>query len=224
MKVVVFYWSFEMPGYQQLLRSASKDTGKGMAELYSVDTPLSVPDYRAFVASLSKFVEYPIYFQNYARSAERIEAICTEYTAAFPGTYILNIIDHSRLVPGKEEKELERLNVLSKMCMRIQAQLSTTNIILSQLNRAIESPERAKNQYQPLISDLFGGDSIGQDSHVVMMIQRPYDLYGITATYCREDPKNLLAVHIEKNRDGFLGMIPFDFNGSTFTITERIKT
>jgi len=221
MKVVVFYWSFEMPGYQQLLRSASKDTGKGMAELYSVDAKLSENDFKSFIQSVSKYMPYPVYFQNRAKTAKEIEATCEAYHKRHPDTYILNMIDHSRLVPGQEEQELQRLNTLSKTCMRMQGNMSSITILLSQLNREIEKEHRAKNQYQPMLSDLFGGDSIGQDAHVVMMIQRPFDLYGITATYCGEDPKGLLAVHLEKNRDGYLGMIPYDFDGSTFTITER---
>jgi len=64
---------------------------------------------------------------------------------------------------------------------------------------------------------------ITQLAHVVMMIQRPNDLYGITASYCGEDPKGLLAIHMEKNRDGLLGMIPYDFDGSRFTVTERLR-
>jgi hypothetical protein len=54
-----------------------------------------------------------------------------------------------------------------------------------------------------------------------MMLQRPYDLYNITDNYCGEDPVGLLACHIEKNRDGLLGMIPFQTDLSTFTINER---
>ena len=84
------------------------------------------------------------------------------------------------------------------------------NILLSQLNRNIEQEHRAKNQYQPLLTDLFGGDSIGQDAHVVMILNRPYDLYGITNEYCGEDPQGLLACHMEKNRDGLLGMIGYE--------------
>lgn len=221
MNLVVFYWSFEMPGYQQLLRSASKDTGKGMAELYSVEQQLNENDFQALIKSVSKYMAYPVYFRNRAATAAQIKATCEKFNAKYPNTYILNLIDHSRLVPGKEEKELERLNTLSKTCMEMQSNMSVINIILSQLNRNIEKEDRAKNQYQPLLSDLFGGDSIGQDAHVVMMIQRPNDLYGITSPYCGEDPVGLLAVHLEKNRDGFLGMIPFDFSGATFTITER---
>ena len=107
--------------------------------------------------------------------------------------------------------------------MWLQAKMGTINILLSQLNRNIEQEHRAKAQYQPLLTDLFGGDSIGQDAHVVMMLQRPHDLYGITDLYCGSDPVKLLAVHVEKNRDGLLGMIPYEAEMSTFTINERPK-
>jgi hypothetical protein len=62
---------------------------------------------------------------------------------------------------------------------------------------------------------------ITQLAHAVMMLQRPHDMYGITSTYCGEDPKKLMAVHLEKNRDGIMGMVPFDFDGARFSITER---
>ena len=107
--------------------------------------------------------------------------------------------------------------------MYLQSKMGTVNILLSQLNRNIEQEHRAKNQYQPLLTDLFGGDSIGQDAHVVMILNRPNALYGITGTYCDEDPIGLLACHIEKNRDGMLGMIPYEAEMSTFTINERKK-
>jgi replicative DNA helicase len=221
--VAVFYWSFEMPGYQQLLRTASKTTHLQLADLYSVDQVLGKKDFDRFVQSVTPYAKYPIYFRNKAVNAKQIQDSCTIFAEKYPDTQIINLIDHSRLVPGQEDKETERLNTLSKACMGMQSNLNVINILLSQLNRNIEKEDRAKNQYQPLLSDLFGGDSVGQDAHVVMIIQRPNDLYGITAKYCGEEPVGLLAVHLEKNRDGFLGMVPFDFDGSTFTITERIK-
>ena len=140
-----------------------------------------------------------------------------------PSKTVINLIDHSRLVLGREDTELQKLNTVSKSCMWMQAKMSSITILLSQLNRNIEQEYRAKQQYQPLLTDLFGGDSIGQDSHVVMMLQRPYDLYGITDSYCGQDPVGLLACHVEKNRDGLLGMIPFQTDLSTFTINERSK-
>ena len=220
-KMVVFYWSFEMPGYQQIMRSASKDTGKQMSDLYSVDKTLGEQDFQSFMQSVHKYVKYPVFFQNKPKDVSFIESACEKFTVLHPDVQILNLIDHTRLVPGDEDVEMKRLNNLSKGCMRMQANMGTINLLLSQLNRNIEKDDRAKNQYQPLLSDLFGGDSIGQDAHVVMMIQRPHDLYGITARYCGEDPRGLLALHLEKNRDGILGMIPYDFDGAKFTITER---
>lgn len=219
--VIVLYWTFEMPGYQQVMRSASKDVRKEMADLLSVNDSLSDMDFQNYAKKVMKYGNYPIYFNNVPRTMEYIMNANEEIQLNKPTTTIINIFDHSRLIRGTEETELQKLNTISKGCMWLQSKMGTVNILLSQLNRNIEQEHRAKNQYQPMLSDLFGGDSIGQDAHVVMMLQRPHDLYGITATYCGEDPKGLLACHIEKNRDGLLGMIGYEAELSTFTIKER---
>jgi len=220
-QVVVLYWSFEMPGYQQILRAGSKDTKLQTFELLSVEKKLSQDNFDRYVSEVEKYKKYPIYFCSIPQNMEKVEQ--TNYTIfdKYPGITVINLIDHSRLVRSKAETELMKLNELSKTAMLIQARMGSITVLLSQLNRNIEQEFRAKQQYQPLLTDLFGGDSIGQDAHVVMMLQRPYDLYGITDKYCGEDPQGLLAVHIEKNRDGMLGMIPFETDLSTFTINER---
>ena len=38
--LLVLYWSFEMPGYQQILRAGSKGTNKQVGELLSVEKKL----------------------------------------------------------------------------------------------------------------------------------------------------------------------------------------
>ena len=220
-KVIVLYWSFEMPGHQQILRAGSKDVKKEVLDLLSVETKLSEEDYELYKSKVLKYKRYPIHFNNVPRTIEYIKETNVDITNNDPNVRIINIFDHSRLVIGQADSELQRLNALSKGCMWMQAKMGVINVLLSQLNRNIEQEHRAKAQYQPLLTDLFGGDSIGQDAHVVMMLQRPYDLYGITETYCNEDPIGLLAIHIEKNRDGLLGMIPFEAEMSTFTINER---
>jgi len=222
--VIVLYWSFEMPGEQQILRAGSKHTKLQTAELLSVDSKLSAEGYSNYVQSVQKFKQYPIYFCSVPKDVHDIEqAVRTVRQQVYKPT-VINLIDHSRLVPSTLDIELLKLNQLSKTCMYMQAEHSSITILLSQLNRNIEQEFRAKNQYQPMLTDLFGGDSIGQDAHVVMMLQRPYDLYGITDNYCGEDPRGLMAVHVEKNRDGLLGMIPFETDLSTFTINERTST
>jgi len=222
--VVVLYWSFEMPGEQQILRAGSKHTKLETADLLSVESKLSDSDFNKYVHSVQQYKKYPIYFCSVPQDVDTIERSVRDVRSMTDGTTVINLIDHSRLVPSTEDIELQRLNRLSKTCMYMQAQHQTITILLSQLNRNIEQEFRAKNQYQPLLTDLFGGDSIGQDAHVVMMLQRPYDLYGITDMYCGEDPRGLMAVHVEKNRDGLLGMIPFETDLSTFTINERIDS
>ena len=222
-RLVVLYWTFEMPGYQQVMRTAAKDVKKQMADLLSVDDKLSHVDFQTYANRVDKLKKYNIYFNNIPRSIEFIKQANIDVFNQHPKTHVINLYDHSRLIPGAEETELRKLNAVSKGCMWMQSRLGVVNILLSQLNRNIEQEHRAKNQYQPLLSDIFGGDSIGQDAHVVMILNRPNDLYGIEDMYCNEDPVGLLACHIEKNRDGLLGMIPYEAEMSTFTITERKK-
>ena len=221
--LTILYWSFEMPGYQQILRAGAKGANKQLSELLSVEQTLSKESYEKYRDEVIKYNKYPIYFNNVPRDIEFIKNTNVEVTNKYPDTTIINVFDHSRLILSGKDQELQKLNEVSKGCMWMQAKIGCINILLSQLNRNIEQEHRAKAQYQPLLTDLFGGDSIGQDAHVVLMLQRPHDLYGITDTYCGENPLKLLAVHVEKNRDGLLGMIPYEAEMSTFTINERIK-
>jgi len=221
--LIVLYWSFEMPGHQQILRAGAKDVKKEVMDLLSVQSKLRQDEYDLYKEKVSVYNEYPIYFNNIPRNIEYIKRTNEEIAEYYPSTLVINVYDHSRLILSKADTELQKLNQISKGCMWMQAKMGVINILLSQLNRNIEQEHRARNQYQPLLTDLFGGDSIGQDAHVVMMLQRPFDLYGITDLYCDEEPEGLLAVHVEKNRDGLLGMIPFEADLSTFTINERKK-
>ena len=212
-----------MPGYQQILRAGAKSANKQISELLSVDKKLADAEYEKYRNEVIKYNNYPMYFNNIPRNMEFIKDANIEVTSKRPDATIINVFDQSRLILCNKDQELQKLNEVSKGCMWMQAKIGCINILLSQLNRNIEQEYRAKAQYQPLLTDLFGGDSIGQDAHVVMMLQRPHDLYGITETYCGENPIGLLAIHVEKNRDGLLGMIPYEAEMSTFTISERKK-
>ena len=220
--IITLYWSFEMPGYQQIMRSASKEVNKQVSELLSVEARLKDEDFKNYAMRVNRFRKYPIYFNSIPRSMEYIKQTNEQVFTSNPKATVINIFDHSRLIKGaSEQTELQKLNEISKGCMWMQSKMDVINVLLSQLNRNIEQEHRAKNQYQPLLTDLFGGDSIGQDAHVVMILNRPHDLYGVVDKYCDEDPVGLLACHVEKNRDGLLGMIPYEAEMSTFTINER---
>lgn len=216
--LIVFYWSFEMPGYQQLLRIVSGDLNTSVYDLIKLGST------KPYQEVLNKFKKYPIFFYNIPETLIFFKGKINQFCATNPNTTLVNIIDHTRLFKGGNKEEMQRISDVCKACMESQAKYSTTTILLSQLNRNIETNERANNQYQPLLSDLFGADAIGQDSHVVMMINRPHDMYNIVETYCGESPQGLMAVHIEKNREGSLGMIPFQTHYPSFKLTERSKS
>lgn len=221
-RLIILYWSFEMPGYQQLMRIGSSNVGKKMSELLSVDNEFQDCHFEEFIKVMNPYKKYPIYFNNNARDINYVNKITKRVASLNPDKIIINLFDHSRLFKkSKEQSELQMLTELSHTCIELQQETKCITILLSQLNRNIESNERAANLYQPMLSDLFGSDSIGHDAHVVMIINRPYDMYNITVPYCNQNPKGLLAIHLEKNRDGELGMLPFDCNMSTFTISER---
>ena len=222
-KVIVLYWTFEMPDYQQIMRAASNKAQLQFSQLYSVDQKLSAEGLKQYEDAVDSYRKYPIFFCSIPQNMVKIKEINNRVFQKYPEHTIINLFDHSRLILGSEDTELLKLNNVSKTCMWLQARMGSISILLSQLNRNIEQEYRAKQQYQPQLTDLFGGDSIGQDAHVVMMLQRPFDLYGITDSYCGEDPEGLLACHIEKNRDGQLGMIPYEADLSTFNLTEPVK-
>ena len=60
-KVVVLYWSFEMPGHQQILRAGSKDVKKQVLDLLSVETKLSEGEYELYKEKVGWEVSEPLF-------------------------------------------------------------------------------------------------------------------------------------------------------------------
>lgn len=222
-KVLVLYFTFEMFPSEQLIRIISKDTKKSLRQLYSLESRLDSSQMSQIIAATDKYEDYPIFFMPTGLTTKQIIQKILEVQKRYPDYRIVNLIDHSRLVINdkNESHELQKLVGLSQGLVYIQKRTKCISILLSQLNRNIEKPERRSTSFQPMLSDLFGSDSIGQEAHVVMLLNRPHALYNIKGDYCGHDTENLLAVHVEKNRNGELGMVPFELSPATFTLIER---
>ncbi len=220
-KLIVFYWSFEMAGYQQLIRIASGDLNTSVFDLMEKNANPEMLN--NFNGILDKFKKYPIHFYNIPETLIKFKGIINQFCGNNPDVTLINLIDHTRLFKGGNKEENQRIADITKTLMECQSKYQTISILLSQLNRNIESNDRARTQYTPLLSDIFSSDAVAQDSHVVMMLNRPHDLYGIEESYCGEDPKRLMALHITKNRESELGMIPFQTHYPSFKLTERTK-
>jgi replicative DNA helicase len=98
-------------------------------------------------------------------------------------------------------------------------------LVLSQLNRNVETIERAKDgTYGNYIldSDLYGSDALLQHADVVLGINRPFNrrikFYG-PEKYIINDP-DLLVFHILKSRNGYMGMNFFKLDRDVMRIME----
>lgn len=215
------YWTWEMPGYQQLIRGISSKTGRTVQELMSAERPLDDELYSHILDTREHWAGHPVYFMSYARSPDYIYGALEKMQGLDPGLHIVNIFDHTRLAlkPKNAYSEEEKISRLYLVGQQLSVNYKMTNIYLSQLNRNIEDPSR-KREPVPMLSDFFGADSVGQFSNVAIMLQRP-ELYHGMGSYLNEYSEDLLAVHVVKNRDGALSWIPFDHNLALNQIYER---
>lgn len=129
--------------------------------------------------------------------------------------WLIIILDHALLTKGRSgDKEREILADLQYMFMEVKKYGRNTIIELSQLNRDIESVERINNIYMhyPMRKDLFGSESIYQAADYLMVLHRP-ELLNIKQYGPNLLPtKNLIYLHLLKNREGEIGIIMFENN------------
>ena len=118
-------------------------------------------------------------------------------------------LDHSLLIKKEsyEKDKYEMLYNLSETITDLKRRYPIAFIILSQLNRSIDSPERNEDgKYGNYIleSDLFGADALLQHADMVVGINRPgkqkIRFYG-PDRYIIEDDK-VLVMHFLKCRNG----------------------
>ena len=118
---------------------------------------------------------------------------------------IVIFLDHALLAKGKQgEKERETLYSLMAMFNAVKKLIPCVIVVLSQLNRDIESTERLQNPavHFPRRSDLFAADALYMYSDTVMVAHRPEMLglqqYGVQ----RWPTEKMVFFHYLKVRDG----------------------
>jgi hypothetical protein len=132
---------------------------------------------------------------------------------------VLITLDHSLLIKKSpaEKDRIDSLYSLGDMLAQTRRQIPVAFIILSQLNREIESTERLKpgsigNFVKD--SDVFGADALLQYTDILVGINRPAK-YGLNIYGPDKHPVdvNTLAVHFLKVRNGepCLTMFKADF-------------
>lgn len=117
-------------------------------------------------------------------------------------------LDHSVLLNKEaKEAELQMLQNLGKCLTKLKKKYPVIFIILSQLNRNIDNPERNEDgRYGNFVleSDIFGGDALLQHADTVIGLNRPgkqkIRFYGPDRFIINSD--RVLAMHFIKCRNG----------------------
>ena len=122
-------------------------------------------------------------------------------------------LDHSVLVKKVKEEsgKQEMLANLGEVCTELKKKFPIAFILLTQLNRETDRPERNENgKYgnHILESDIYGGDGLLQHADIVVGINKPAKrkirFYG-PERYIIDDPETLVF-HWIKSRNGDTGM------------------
>lgn len=181
--------TLEMKSYKLMGRKMSSKLGISTTELYSADS--SFANFTGFNSYIDSLKKHEIYYLEDYTTATGIKNLFVQlYNHLNPNADsiplnehkgLVLILDHSILVQkekGKEDNRLDALQNLCEMFNDLKKKYKGLFIILTQLNRSIESSERRdenKNQilHFPTKGDIYGGDSLFIFSDIVLVIHRP---------------------------------------------------
>lgn len=142
----------------------------------------------------------------------------------------LVIIDYLQLISTNNNKNRqEGVSEVSRSLKQLARELDIPVIALSQLSRGIETREDKR----PVLADLRESGSLEQDADIVMFLFKrsdiePEDLSAFeidqdTLKQNKEDDNiRKIILKIEKNRQGSLGHIDFDFYGAQSRYVESV--
>jgi len=142
-------------------------------------------------------------------------------------TNALVTIDHSALLKvGKGQKDkFEVLYALGEALTYMKKHYPVAFLVLSQLNRNIDNPDRSKDgDYGNYVldSDLFGADALLQHADVVLGINKPsirkIRFYGPERFIVNDE--DLLAFHFLKSRNGTTRLSFFKLDRDNMRIIE----
>lgn len=226
----VLEFQLEMLARMSAVREYSAILGKSYKYLCSADGMLSDEDLQRCYEYAKKKVNLPIDIVENSVTAEEFKAIIEEYMEEKKvlGKYTKTIItlDHSILLKKKNgQQRLDALADLGEVLTELKRKYPILFIILSQLNRNIDNPERnedGKYGNYVLESDIFGGDALLQHADTVIGINRPAKqkirFYG-PDRFIIED-ESVLVMHFLKCRNGDTRMSFFKAEFNKMKITE----
>jgi len=231
-KFKILKFQFEMLDETNGIRKLSMNVGSDYNTLMSKERPVDKNIFQKCVDFYESTEQYDLVDVVYdpctvEEMCATIHAYMEKHKTEDGFTNTLITIDHSALFRvGKGQKDkFEMLYTLGEALTEMKKKFPVAFLVLSQLNRNVETIERAKDgTYGNYIldSDLYGSDSLLQHADVVLGINRPFNrrikFYG-PEKYIINDP-DLLIFHILKSRNGFMGMNFYRLDSTVMRIVE----
>lgn len=122
-------------------------------------------------------------------------------------------VDYLQLMKNKAMKsrsKTEEVESISNQLKQIAMELEVSVVVLSQLNRNIES--READARRPQLSDLKASGAIEQDADVILFIHRPEAIgTGVGDSTIPASSKEITDLIVAKNRNGAVGEVRMRF-------------
>ena len=231
-KFRILKFQFEMLDETNGIRKLSMNVGSDYNTLMSKEKPVDRGIFQKCVDFYESTSSYDIVDVVYDpctvdEMCATIHSYMQEHKSEDGFTNTLVTIDHSALFKtgGKYKDKFEMLYGLGEALTEMKKKFPVAFLVLSQLNRNVETVERAKDgSYGNYIldSDLYGSDALLQHADVVLGINRPFNrrikFYG-PEKYIISDP-DLLVFHILKSRNGYMGMNFYKLDRDVMRIME----
>lgn len=248
----VLSFDFEMLIEDQLTRYTSSKVKKSLKEIYSADGALDDKSYKEVLKVLEERRNAPIYYVDNPGTPEQIRETILQFASdrnlLEQNKGLVVSLDHVLLTKGKTS-EVEKAIVDSLMFTFLELKkyfasigLRCIFLVLSQLNRDIERPERTGNPllHYPTRNDIFGASSVYHCSDYVLITHRPANINGIKDRYgppkgekggplyeglptkymVDGKKKDMVYFHLIKERFGKTVIIPTVENFENATVTE----
>jgi replicative DNA helicase len=234
----VLQFQLEMLGRTTKLREFSSFSKKTYRELCSADEdfPISNEIIKKCHEYAKEASKYPIDIIDETVTVLQFRAEIMAYMKehgitkddgkiVYPHTVVT--LDHSVLIKKgtDESNKQETLANLGEVCTELKKKYPIAFILLTQLNRDTDRPERnedGKYGNHILESDIYGGDGLVQHADLVVGINRPakrfINYYGPERYIIKDE--TTLVLHWIKSRNGDIGMSFFEAEFHNMQIKE----
>jgi len=230
----ILEFQFEMLSRVTAIREFSSVVNKSYKELCSAGALLDDSYIQKCYDYAKIKVTYPIDIVEVPLSVAEIEATIIAYMEDYQNiengvvkyTNTIITLDHSYLIKvGNGQSKQDMLYEFAETLTRLKRRYPIAFIILSQLNRNIDNPERNEDGRAGnyvISSDLMGADALLQHADVVVGLNRPgyfkIRYYG-PDKYIIDD-EYVMVMHFLKCRNGDTRMSFFKGNFANMTIVE----